>query len=413
MDLLKKIIAAAVLAPFMLSAQNTFTNNQLLGQLNTITTAVPFLLIAPNARAGAMGETGAATSPDVYSMHWNVAKLAFAKEKYGVGLSYTPWLRALIPDINHGYLSLYMKPDSVSAITASARYFSMGTITYTSITGATIGQYKPYEFAIDAGYSRRIAKYWSLGMAFRFIHSDLTNGITVANRATYPGRSYAGDLGVYYMDRDRVKILNRTCVMMMGLALTNVGSKIKYTDSVRADFIPINLRVGQGFRVNFDSHHSLSFQYELNKLLVPTPPVYALDSNGNPMTNSSGQYVIAAGKDPNVSVPQGMIQSFNDAPGGGKEELREINYCIGFEYMYNNTFAVRTGYFYEAKTKGNRQFLTLGTGVRFNFVTLDFAYLIPTNGQRSPLQNTLRFSLQFQFDRFKNRPPVRKHNVGF
>src|ERR1044071_26837 len=234
----------------------------------------------------------------------------------------------------------------------------MGTITYSSIGGTTLGQYKPYEFAIDAGYSRRIAKYWSLGIALRFIHSDLTNGITIANRSTYPGRSYAGDFGAYYMDRERVKILSRPCVMMMGVALTNVGSKIKYTDSAAADFIPINLRVGQGFRMNFNSRNSLSFQYELNKLLVPTPPVYALDSNGNRIMNSSGQYVIAAGKDPNVSVAEGMIQSFNDAPGGGKEELSEINYCIGFEYMYNNTFAVRTGYFYEARTKGNRQFIT-------------------------------------------------------
>lgn len=195
---------------------------------------------------------------------------------------------------------------------------------------------------------------------------------------------------------------------MMGAALTNVGSKIKYSGSVSGDFIPINLRIGQGFRVDFDSYNSLSLQYEFNKLLVPTPPVYQLGPNGSPMMNSSGQYVILAGKDPNVSVPKGMLQSFNDAPGGKSEELAEITFGTGLEYWYNNIFAVRAGYFYEAPTKGNRQFVTLGAGIKYNFVSLDFCYLLPTNGQRSPLQNTLRFSLQFQFDRFKNRPPNKK-----
>ena len=376
-------------------------------QQNIITTAVPFLMITPDARAGALGETGVASSPDIYSMHWNVAKLAFAEKKFGAGLSYTPWLRALVPNIDHSYLSMYMKPDSISAFVASVRYFSLGTVIIGS-GGGTIGQYRPYEFAVDFGYTRRIAKYWSLGMAGRLIRSNLTNGISIGNQSSFVGQVFAVDLSTYYFDRDRVKILGYPCIMMMGAALTNVGSKIKYSGSVSGDFIPINLRIGQGFRVDFDSYNSLSLQYEFNKLLVPTPPVYQLGPNGSPMMNSSGQYVILAGKDPNVSVPKGMLQSFNDAPGGKSEELAEITFGTGLEYWYNNIFAVRAGYFYEAPTKGNRQFVTLGAGIKYNFVSLDFCYLLPTNGQRSPLQNTLRFSLQFQFDRFKNRPPNKK-----
>lgn len=365
-----------------------------------IITAVPFLTITPDARAAGMGETGVASSPDVYSMHWNMAKYAFAEKKYGIGASYTPWQRALLPGVNHNYLALYMKPDSVSAFAATARYFSQGTITTTSASGVT-GQYKPYEMAFDAGYSRRIAKRWALGAAFRYIHSNLFNGLNVAGMATSSGKSFAFDLGGYYMDRDRIHILDRPCVMTIGAALTNVGSKIKYQVLDNGEFLPINLRIGQGLAMHLDSYSSISLQYELNKLLVPTQPIYVLGANGNPVVNSSGQYVIAAGKDPNVSVPQGMLQSFNDAPGGGKEELREITFAAGAEYAYNKLFFARAGYFYEAPSKGYRQFVTVGAGVRFNFVSLDFAYLFPVNGQRNPLEKTLRFSLQFQFDRFR------------
>jgi hypothetical protein len=373
----------------------SLTTSQMLGQLNAVTTAVPFLLIAPDARSGGMGETGVASSPDVYSMHWNIAKLAFADKKAALGISYTPWLRALVPDVNHAYVAFYVKPDSVSAISASLRYFSMGTITMSG-AGGPIGQYKPNEFAVDLGYSRKISKRWSLGIAGRVINSNLGNGVSVNNN---PAQAYAGDLGAYYSDGDHVRPLNRPCVMTIGIALTNVGSKINYTADGSKSFIPINLRAGQGFSMNFDSDNRLSLQYELNKLLVPTAPVYALDTNGNPVVNSSGQYVIIEGKDPNVSVPKGMIQSFSDAPGGGREELAEINFTFGAEYWYRNMFAVRTGYFYEAKSKGNRQFITLGAGIKYKVFELDFAYLVSTNGQRSPLQNTLRFALQFQFDK--------------
>lgn len=379
---------------------------------STITTAVPSLSITPDARAAGMGETGVASSPDVYSMHWNVAKLAFAEKKYGIGVAYTPWLRTLVPNINHSYLALYMKPDSVSAFSASLRYFSYGAITISGASGV-IGQYRPNDFAADLGYSRRIAKYWSAGMALRYIHSNFFNGLTVNGIPSNSGKAFAFDLGGYYYDAERVKIMGHPCVMMMGAALTNAGSKISYTSTDQKQFLPINLRIGQGFGMDLDAHNSISLQYELNKLLVPTPPVYAIGPNGSPAINSAGQYIIIAGKDPNVSVPKGMLQSFSDAPGGAQEEFAEINFAAGAEYAYNKTFFVRTGYFYEAPTKGNRQFMTVGAGVRFIFASLDFAYLIPVNGQNSPLQNTLRFSLQFQFDQFTKKPPVRRHNVGF
>jgi hypothetical protein len=371
-------------------------NSQLLGQLNTIATAVPFLMIAPDARSAGMGETGVASSPDMYSMHWNVAKLAFADKKAALGISYTPWLRALVPDINLAYISGYAKLDSVSAVSASMRYFSRGVITVTGASG-TIGQYKPNEFAIDLGYSRKIAKSWSVGIAGRYIRSNVTNGISMNGRSTYPGQTFAADLGAYYSGRDPVQIFNRPGKMMFGVAITNIGGKISYSDSTE-EFLPINLRIGEGVSIEINSKNRLSMQLELNKLLVPTNPVYALNANGSPAVNSSGQYIILAGKDPNVSVPQGMVQSFYDAPDGIKEEIAEINFCFGAEYWYNNMFAVRTGYFYEAPMKGNRQFVTLGAGVKYNVFGLDFAYLIPTNGQRSPLQNTVRFSLSFDFN---------------
>lgn len=403
MNLSKRILAIALLfiAWNNLQSQN-FSTAYISGRANAddVHTAVPFLMITPDARAAAMGETGVATSPDVYSMHWNIAKLACAEKKFGAGFSYTPWLRALVPGIDLGYLSLYMKPDSLSALSASVRYFSREEIAFTNSTGATLGQFKPYEYAVDFGYSRKISKYWSLGVAARYIKSELTNGINAGNQSTRPGRSVGFDFGAYYSNGNRYKVFGRPTVMTMGGAITNVGNKMNYFFGGPGEFLPINLRLGQGIKIAFGSRQDLSFQYELNKLLVPTQPVYG--------TNAAGQPYIIAGKDPNVTVPAGMVHSFYDAPGGAREELAEITVSAGAEYVYNKTFALRTGYFYEAKTKGNRQYLTLGAGVKFNFVSLDFAYLIPTNGQRSPLQNTLRFSLQFQFDRFKNKAPLKK-----
>lgn len=402
------LLLCMFVAPVTSFAQNTWTQADLdnfLKQINTITTAVPFLMITPDSRAGGMGETGVASSPDVNSIHWNAAKLPFAEKKSGLGISYTPWLRALVPDINLAYISFYSQigKDKNSAFGGSMRYFSMGNITFTDNVGNTIGQFRPNEFAFDGCYARRLGKTFSASMTARLIRSNLTNGITVANQDTKAGTAFAVDMGAFYYNDD-FKIKGKKSTLMAGMTFSNIGNKISYSTSVNRDFIPINLRLGAGMSVQADEYNKISFQLEFNKLLVPSPPVYALDSNGSPTIDpNTGNYVIEAGKDPNVSVPQGMIQSFYDAPGGFKEEMREINSCIGMEYWYNNIFAVRAGFFYEAKTKGNRQFLTLGAGVKYNVFGLDFAYLIPTNGQRSPLQNTLRFTLTFDFDSSKQK----------
>jgi hypothetical protein len=378
-----------------------FDVNEFLKHINTITTAVPFLLITPDSRAGGMGETGVATTPDVNSIHWNAAKLSFAEKKMGLGISYTPWLRALVPDINLAYISFYSKAkDEKGAYYGSLRYFSMGNITFTDQVGNAIGQFRPNEFALDFGYSRKLSNRFSAAMSARLIRSNLTNGITVSGQDTKPGTSFAVDLSGYYYNDD-IKISGKKSILMAGLAITNMGAKISYSTSVNRDFIPINMRLGTGMQIEADEYNEIGFSVELNKLLVPTPPVYELDSNGSPVINpNTGNYVILAGKDPNRSVPEGMLGSFSDAPGGFKEELREVNISVGVEYWYNHLFAVRTGYFYEHPTKGNRQFFTLGAGIKYHVFGLDFAYLIPTNAQRSPLQNTLRFTLTFDFDAF-------------
>lgn len=382
--------------------QHNLTTDELLGQINTITTAVPFLLITPDSRAGGMGETGVATTPDVNSIHWNAAKLAFAPKRIGLGISYTPWLRALVPDINLAYISFYMQPDKRSAFGASLRYFSMGNITFTDVVGNTIGQFRPNEFALDFAYSRKLSDHFSAAMTMRLVRSNLTNGITVAGQDTKPGSAVAVDLSGYYIN-DKVKMSGKPTTVMAGIAITNIGNKISYSTSINKDFIPINLRLGAGMSVKADDYNRIGFQLEFNKLLVPTPPVYEIDSATGSPKIENGQYVILAGKDPNRSVPEGMFGSFSDAPGGFKEELREINICAGAEYWYNETFAIRLGYFYEHPTKGNRQFFTLGAGIKYNVFGLDFAYLIPTNAQRSPLQNTLRFTLTFDFDAIKSQ----------
>lgn len=401
--LIRLFTGIGLLATAGLSAQNSLSTTQLLGQINTITTAVPFLMITPDSRAGGMGETGVASLPDVNSIHWNGAKLAFAQKKMGLGVSYTPWLRALVPDINLAYVSFYSRPTKNQAFGGSLRYFSMGNITFTDQVGNTIGQYKPNEFALDFCYARKLGEKFSASMASRLIRSNLTNGVSVGGQNTKAGTSFAVDLSAYYYN-DEIKISGKKSTLMFGLAVTNIGAKISYSTSANRDFIPINMRLGGGISIKADEFNEINIQLEINKLLVPSPPVYELDSNGSPVIDpNTGQYKIRYGKDPNRSVPEGIFGSFSDAPGGFKEELREINPSIGIEYWYNHLFAVRAGYFYEHPTKGNRQFFTLGAGVRYNVFGLDFAYLIPTNAQRSPLQNTLRFTLSFDFDAFKSQ----------
>jgi hypothetical protein len=367
--------------------------DQLSGKINTVTTAVPFLTIAPDSRSGGMGDVGVALSPDANSMHWNPAKYAFAPNDMGLSISYTPWLRRLIPDINLAYLSGYKRIDKQQVIGISLLYFSLGDITFTDVVGNTTQQFNPNEFSIDAAYARSFSDYFSGSLAFRVIYSNLTGGYYVGGIESHPGTAYAADVSVFYQNKD-LRLRDYDATFAFGANISNIGSKISYTSNSDKDFIPINLRLGAAYTIDFDDYNSLTTAFDVNKLLVPSPPDYypaadSVDVNGDP--------VIRAGYDPNVSVAVGMFQSFYDAPGGFGEELREITYSLGMEYWYAKQFAIRGGFFYEDGTKGNRKFFTVGIGLRLNVFGLDFAYLVPIN-QQNPLANTLRFSLLFDFE---------------
>ncbi|MBA4321899.1 MAG: hypothetical protein C0408_03680 [Odoribacter sp.] len=357
------------------------------GELNAIQTVVPFLTIAPDSRAGALGDAGAATSPDIFSMRWNPAKFAFIDGNGGLGISYSPWLRTLVPDINIAYLAGYGRIDAKQVISGSLLYSSLGDIPFTDDFGNIERTFKPNEFALDAGYSRLFGKYFSGGIAFRFIYSNLTGGSFAGGTATKPGTSFAADLSGYY--QREIELMNKNAILAFGLNFSNIGSKMSYTDSKEPDFIPMNMKLGSSGTIELDSYNTLMFTIDINKLLVPTPPKYDIDRN------------IIAGKDPNVSVPVAIFQSFFDAPGGFKEELHEITYSFGTEYWYNNQFAIRSGYFHENETKGNRKYFTVGAGFRMNVFALDFSYLMPL-AQNHPLARTIRFSLSFDFNALRN-----------
>lgn len=398
---------------FAQSSTSGVNYNDLLGQnlstrVNTITTAMPFLIISPDSRAGGMGDAGCTSSADASSIHWNASKLAFSEKQMGFGVSYTPWLRALVPDINLAYISGYYKTKNNGVFGASMRYFSLGDITFTDISGNTIGSFRPNEFALDLAYAVKLGDKFSAGGAARYANSNLTGGTFVDGSATRPGRTFAVDLSATYRE-DKLKIGDKKGIGTLGMNISNIGAKVSYSDrggKNNADFIPINLRLGGGLTINVDEYNSVQFIADVNKLLVPTPPIYK--QKINPVTqkpdgveyDANGDPVILAGKNPKRGVAEGIFGSFNDAPGGAKEELKELNYALGMEYWYNKLFAVRGGFFYESPTKGNRKYFTLGAGIKYNVFGLDFAYLIPTQ-QRNPLENTLRFTLTFDFDAFK------------
>jgi len=380
--LLLLIIIGLTGRPLLYGQQNS-------GELNAIQTVVPFLTIAPDSRAGGMGDAGVATSPDVYSMHWNPAKFAFIDGKGGIGLSYSPWLRTLVPDINIALLSGYTRIDRKQVLSSSLLYSSLGDVPFTDEFGNLERTFTPNEFSFDAGYARLFTDNLSGGIAFRFIYSNLTGGSYSGGVATKPGISFAADISGYY-NKD-ISVFDKKGFMAFGLNFSNIGSKMSYSDSQTSDFIPMNMRLGSSFTVDLDNFNKLSLSLDLNKLLVPTPPIY---SSSNPDS-------IIAGKDPNVSVPVAIFQSFYDAPGGFKEEMHEITYSIGAEYWYNNIFAVRTGYFHEHETKGNRKYFTAGAGFRLKAFTLDFSYLMPLV-QNHPLAKTLRLSLAFDINALRN-----------
>ena len=341
-----------------------------------------------------MGDVGVATTPDANSLHWNPAKYSFVKDQLGFSVSYVPWLRALVPDINLSYLSGYTKLNNNEAIGFEMRYFSLGNITFTDNTGTVLGQYNPNEFALGTAYSRKLSENFSLAISGRYIYSNLTGGQMAGGLTTVPGQSIAADIAGYF--ENPITIAKKEFDLALGWNISNIGNKISYTETSVRDFIPINLRLGTSIGTNFDDYNRMSFAFDINKLLVPTPPQYDLqDLDEDGETNE-----IIAGKDPNVSVVSGIFQSFTDAPGGFNEELREINFSIGTEYWYANQFAIRGGYFFEHDTKGGRKFFTFGSGVKYNVFELDFSYLINAsraiNGN-NPLANTMRFSLIFDF----------------
>jgi hypothetical protein len=351
--------------------------------INVVTSAVPFLRISPDARAGGMGDLGVATLPDVNSQFYNVAKYPFATAKSGIAMTYTPWLKDLgLTDVYLTTLAGYHKIDEQQSISGALRYFSLGNIQFTDNFGNDLQMVRPREFAIDAGYARKLSDDLSLGIAIRYINSNLAGNSSVNGVSYRAGTSVAGDIGLYY---------NRPAAdgsgLSLGLAMTNLGSKIGYTDDAAAkDFIPANLAIGAVYTKVANEVNKISFGLDIHKMLVPTPPALG-DSAGLISYRSKG-------------VVGSWFSSFGDAPGGFAEELKEFSISTGMEYWYNDQFAFRLGYFYEDKTKGNRQYFSMGAGLRYNMFGINFSYLIPsgTGVNRNPLSNTMRFSLVFDLD---------------
>ncbi len=372
---------ALTLSATGLFAQSTSTNR--LGQdLNAITTGIPFLLIAPDSRAGAMGDVGAATSADVNSIHWNPAKYAFIEQPLALNTSYIPWLRNIVDDINFANLSGAYRLNENQTLAASLMYFSLGNITFTNSLGTTIGSHKPNEFSLDFAYALKLSKKMSGGVAFRYAHSNLTGGYAPDGQLAKPGNAYAGDISFFYTNP--ISLSGKNADLNFGAVVSNLGSKISYGNNSYEEFIPANLRIGTALNLEIDSYNKIMFAVDVNKLLVPTPTVtindtiYGIESDG-------------------ISVPTAVFQSFYDAPGGFTEELHELMYSVGLEYWYNNQFALRGGYFDEHATKGNRKYFTMGVGVKLNVFSIDFAYMLPSAGRQNPLANTLRFTLGFNF----------------
>ena len=361
-----------------------------------ITTAVPFLLITPDARSGAMGDAGGAISPDANSIHWNPAKLAFLETEFGLSISYTPWLGNIIKDMSISYLSLYYKITREQAVGFSMRYFDLGDIFFTDDIGNPNGQFSPREFAMDLTYSRMLTENFSIGGSARFISSNLTGSFSSSTLEARPGRSFAVDLGIFYKKDFLLSGTNSN--LALAAVISNVGAKVTYSSEDNKDFIPANFRLGTAFTTNLNPDNTITLAVDFNKLLVPTPPIYQIDQNGQVVLDQNGEPVILSGKSPDRTVLGGVFGSFSDAPDGASEEFQEFTMSTGLEYWYKELFAVRTGYFLEAEDKGNRKYFTLGVGFRYQKFGLDFAYLIPQR-QNHPLAETLRFTLVFNFDK--------------
>lgn len=380
-------------------------------QLNPITTAVPFMLITPDSRSGAMGDVGAGLSPDANSIYWNTSKLAFSKKSFEISMSYSPWLQRLSKDMHLTYLSGYKKIGDRHAVGGALRYFSLGSITFTDDQGNVTRDFVPSEFELTGAYAFKLARTLSIGVNGTFVYSNLTGGTQAQGANTKPGIAGAADISFSYFDQD-LKIGAKKAEVGFGFILSNIGSKMSYSQGSIRDFLPMNMRLGTSLKIHVDDYNSFTFGFDLNKLLVPTPPLYLTGSDGNP-------YMV--GKNNNVGVVSGIFQSFGDAPGtplkndngeylvqNGKipvkkgsrfgEEMREITFGLGVEYWYNQLFAVRAGYFNESYSKGNRKYLTFGIGLQYKVFGLDISYLAAFS-RMNPLGNTLRFTLHFIFNK--------------
>jgi hypothetical protein len=360
-----------------------------------ITTAVPFLMIATDARAGAMGDAGVATSPDANATHWNIAKLAFIKDDIGFSLSYTPWLAKIINDMSLTYLTGYYKINKEQSVGFSMNYFNLGDIQFTDEFGEDLQNFNPREFAFAGSYSRLLTDEMSVGVTLKYVISNLTGNVFSGSNDAQPGQSLAADIGWYW-----AKDIGQKSNLALGATITDIGQKITYSNEEQKDFIPTTLRLGTAYKLGLDPYNSLTFAFDFSKLMVPTPPVYAVDENGNIVRDQNGDPVIARGKDPDRPLLSGMFGSFTDAPDGASEEFKEIMISSGIEYWYKDLFAVRGGYFWEHYDKGDRKYFTMGVGLRYNVFGIDFAYLVPQRREH-PLAETLRFSLQFNFNNSK------------
>ncbi|MDQ6756929.1 MAG: type IX secretion system outer membrane channel protein PorV [Bacteroidota bacterium] len=385
-----RLIALSI---FIGSAINVAAQTQ---SINVVTTAVPFLRISPDARSGGMGDVGIATPADANSSFWNQAKLPFAQSKASIGVTYTPWLKGL--DLNDVYLASlagYYQLDETQTLSASMRYFSLGNIQFTDALGNDLNSYRPREFSFDVGYSRKLSDKLGLGIALRYINSSLANGIY--NGQSYKaGSSVAGDISLFH---DGTGSDPNASGLNWGLVFSNLGSKISYTNDVtQKDYIPANLGLGIAYVKVFDETSKATFGLDVNKLMVPTPPVLGgtdLYADSVKLAKYRGQGVLSS-----------WFKSFGDAPGGFSEELKEFQVSIGAEYTYNNQFSFRAGYFNESATKGNRKYFSVGAGLNYNMFGLNFSYLIPSGGgvNRNPLANTLRFGLIFNLDKESAAP---------
>jgi hypothetical protein len=350
--------------------------------INVVTTAVPFLRISPDARAGGMGDLGIATSPDASASFWNLGKTAFNTSKGALMATYTPWLKDLVNDVYLASLSGFYKFDDEQAIAGSLRYFSLGNIQFTDNLGNEFGSFRPREFGVDLGYSRKLSDKSGLGVSLKYISSNLANNITVGSTTYKTGSAVAADIAYYYDGK-----AEGGDGWAFGAVMSNLGSKIAYTsNATQKDFIPANLGIGTTYTKKFNEQNQITFGVDINKLLVPTPPAEG-DATG--LANYRKKSVIGS-----------WFSSFGDAPGGFSEEIKEFQVSLGAEYWYNSQFALRAGYFNEAKTKGNRRYFTMGLGVVYNVFGLNFSYLLPSGSgvNRNPLSNTLRFSVVFNFD---------------